>query len=88
MLKERFVIYRDRSFKVAEITSYTPGKITVKNSHTFMKPTSILAPTCVLELAQMNECYLFAGLCARFIDCNGSAKLAPAILLKPIIECK
>lgn len=88
MFKERFVIYRDRSFKVAEITSYVPGKITVKNSHTFMKPTSILAPTCVLELPQMNECYLFGGLCVRYIEINGSTKLAPVILLKPIIDCK
>lgn len=36
----------------------------------------------------MNECYLFAGFCARYIEINGSTKLAPAILLKPIIECK
>ncbi len=44
MLKERNVIYRDRSFKVAEVLSFTGGKITAKNSRTFMKPTSILAP--------------------------------------------
>ena len=84
MLRERFVIYRDRSFKVAEITAFVPGKVTAKQSRTFMKPSSILAPNCTLELPAMNECYLFAGFFTRKLDTG----LAPAILLHPLIEAK